>query len=790
MKLFAKGQGNGIKILSLAIGLTVGLVLLAKVQLERRYDSCIRDKERVYELQEVFQRAGQERQQYGATPGGIAPVLAENIPEVETATRYTGQFENEKLTLGDQKSGANIARHSFEMAAFADSCFFDIFSTEILIGDAKKVLSSAGQCMISRRLSEKIGGEVVGRTFCFDSAPEKPMTIAGVFEDFSENSHFSAFDILMSMPSVSTYSWDGTKNLIGNDRYHSYVRLRPDADLTKVRSEIKQVLKRLLPWDDLKYAGYADAGFELECVAGQRMKNTTVRTTCIILSIVALVMLFTAVMNYILVVISSLVGRARQVAVRKVYGAPRGSFYRSTLAEAAAHLLLALAFAMLLIYVGQDVVRSLLGVSVGTLFSAQTAIVVGVVCVVVLLCCGLLPGIIYSRIPLVYAYRVFSESKRTWKLSLLSFQFILSAMLLCVLTTIYRQYDYMLSKDMGYDYDRVAYVSVRALNGDSIYSLAREIENLPCVERTAAANTLFCEWQSGDNVLLPGNPRELFNCANMFFAEGGLVETMGLKIVQGRDFKRLEHKGWTQEMLVDEHFAKKAKELMGIDNVVGHQFVNSSVGPEYPLTVVGVVKDFTMGSLLSREERPMMVANGNVWTHYIIIRLQSVTPENLLAVQQLCDRLYPQAELNVRLYKNELADQYAETHNTRDLIMIGCVATLLITLIGLIGYIRDEVQRRTRELAIRKVFGASTRELQAMFLRSIALIALPTIIVGSILGYALSLLLMEQFPDRTGLPWWTFVAAALAVLAVIMAVVIIQTYRVALKNPVESIKTE
>ena len=243
-------------------------------------------------------------------------------------------------------------------------------------------------------------------------------------------------------------------------------------------------------------------------------------------------------------------------------------------------------------------------------------------------------------------------------------------------------------------------------------------------------------------------------------------------------------------MLVDENFARKMKEVAGIDDVVGRQFSHTSLGREYPLTVVGVVKNFTMGSLIYREERPMMVTNGNVWTHFIMIRLQSITPENIKAVQQRCDKMYPDAELNVKLYKNELADQYTETHNTRDLIMIGCIATLLITLIGLIGYIRDEVQRRTRELAIRKVFGASVSELQSMFVRSIAWIALPTIVIGAILGYALSQLLMEQFPDRTGLPWWTFAGAALVVLLIIMAVVIIQTYRVALKNPVESIKTE
>ena len=110
MNIIRKGQGTFIKILSLAIGLTVGLVLIAKVQLERNYDCCIVDKEHVYELQETFQRKGQEPQHYGATSGGIAPALAREIPEIQTATRYTGQFSEEKLTL------ENGNRHFFEEA--------------------------------------------------------------------------------------------------------------------------------------------------------------------------------------------------------------------------------------------------------------------------------------------------------------------------------------------------------------------------------------------------------------------------------------------------------------------------------------------------------------------------------------------------------------------------------------------------------------------------------------------------------------------------------------------------
>ena len=243
-------------------------------------------------------------------------------------------------------------------------------------------------------------------------------------------------------------------------------------------------------------------------------------------------------------------------------------------------------------------------------------------------------------------------------------------------------------------------------------------------------------------------------------------------------------------MLVDEKFAQRMKEVAGIDDVIDRQFINSSMGEKYPLTVVGIVKNFSLGSLVSREERPVMVANGNVFAHYIMMKLQSITPDNLQAVQQVCDRLYPEAELQVKLYSNELADSYQETKRTRDLIMIGCLASLLITLIGLIGYVRDEVQRRSRELAIRKVMGATVSELQGLFLRSIALIAIPSILVGIALGWYFSTLLMEQFADKVALAWYVFVACALFVLLVIAAIVLLQTYRVATSNPVNYLKTE
>jgi putative ABC transport system permease protein len=783
MNLFPKGQGAIIKVISLAIGLTVGLVLIAKVQLERNYDHCIVDKEHVYELHETYQRQGQEMAEYAATAGGVIPALCRYIPEIVVGTRYTGQYENERLQMD------NGMRYSFGMCIFADSCFFDVFGTRMLVGDVKQLLAMRGHCLISRRLNEKLGGDAVGKTFCFMAAPNKPMTISGVFENFDENTSFNTLDIVMSLPSIGIYSWDGTSNLNGNDRYHSYVCLHANAEMKKVQDGIRTMVQELYPWEELHAAGITDVGFNLHPVKDRHMNDSTVRTTCIILLIVAFVMLFTAVMNYILVVISSLVSRARLVALRKVLGAPDREFYLTTLREAALHLLMALLIMALLLGVGKDWIRDLMGISVSTLFSSQTCITLVIVCLIVLICCGLLPGYIYSRIPLAYAYRLYSESKRVWKLSLLAFQFVLSTMLLCILSTIYRQYDYMLNKDLGYEYANVGYIDI-AHPSDSTYVLAREIEKLSCVESTSAAYSLFIHWQSGNNIMLPGETRELFNYACMYFAESSLIETMGLKLVQGNGLSSVDHPGWKPEVIVNERFAEKLKEFTGWDDVVGHSIVTTEIGPENPLPIVGVVRNFTIGTLVGQDQRPCMFINGNIFAHHILIRFNRLTPENQVAVQQVCDRLYPGAEMTVKRYADEVIGSYRDTQHTRDLILIGCLASLLITLIGLIGYIRDEVQRRTRELAIRKVMGATVGELQSLFLRNIALIALPSIIVGIILGWYFSMLLLEPFAEKVALHGWIFLLDALVIIVIIAIVVFIQTRQVALRNPVENIKTE
>ena len=216
--LSQKGRHNYMKIFSLAIGFAVGLILIAKVCFEQSYDNFYPDNDRIYQIHEKYAQGDEEDMNERAyVPGGTAVRLREIMPEIETATRLTFA-ENGNFTLTENKKKLKA------MAAMADSCFFDILSRPILQGNAKETLSRPLYVMVSDEIAKNIGGDVIGKTFSFDDNEKVVLTIGGVFKKFPLNSAID-YDILISMPSISHFMYDGSLNLIGNDRYMALVKI-------------------------------------------------------------------------------------------------------------------------------------------------------------------------------------------------------------------------------------------------------------------------------------------------------------------------------------------------------------------------------------------------------------------------------------------------------------------------------------------------------------------------------------------------------------------------------------
>lgn len=310
--LFKRGQHNVMKIISLGIGLTIGLVLIAKVHFENTYDNFYPDGDRIYRVYEKFFMNG-EVGDHGQTPAGVIPLLKQETPEIEAATRYTYFRGNSPFTMSDNK---HRLKATFILA---DSCLFDVLPRPMLIGDPKQVLSQPMYVLVSDEIAERIGGNVMGKRFEIDDAPGQALTIGGVFKKLPDNTEQS-YDIIVSLSSISKFMWDGTHMLTGNDRYQSYVKVSPGTTEAQLEAGMRQMIDKHFPVNDLKKAG-VELTFTFHKLLNVHMEDDMAKRMALILSFIAFVLIFTAVMNYILIVISSIVNRTKEMAVRKCYGA-------------------------------------------------------------------------------------------------------------------------------------------------------------------------------------------------------------------------------------------------------------------------------------------------------------------------------------------------------------------------------------------------------------------------------------------------------------------------------------
>ena len=227
------------KILSLAIGLALGVVLIAKAAFEQNYDGFYEDSGRIHLILEAFPSRTESSlpEIYPTTPGGVAVYLRMLSPEIETSTRFTSLGEGSTFTLTESKDKLKATY------AAADSCFFDVLSVDVLQGDPKEILSRPLYAMVSESIAGNIGEDAVGKTIVLDGKEDAVLTIGGIFRDFPENSVFSHLDMLVSMPSISCYTWDGSMNLIGNDRYTSLIKLKEGADIADVQAQTDRFIQ-------------------------------------------------------------------------------------------------------------------------------------------------------------------------------------------------------------------------------------------------------------------------------------------------------------------------------------------------------------------------------------------------------------------------------------------------------------------------------------------------------------------------------------------------------------------
>lgn len=780
---------NLIKILCLTAGLTVGILLVAKIYFDQTYDSFFPNIDRIYRITESVVENG-EYKEYDFTPGGTAHEIERNIPQIETATRYTVLTDDAAVKLDDGR------KFETPYITLADSCFFDVLSTPIIEGDPRQVLAVRDQAMIPRSLARKIGGDVIGmRMSVVEFGDKYKFTVGGIYEDFPLNSTISN-SIYISMPTYTRVMWEGSaENLLGNDRYRSYALLAEKAEADELNPRIVEHLKTKLPEDAFTMGDYK---VWLRPMAKTYSSQATVKTMSWMLGILAFMILACCGLNYLLIVIGQLAARSKEMAIRKCYGTGRKKIFRIVMMESLFFLSVSSVLAILLSFSFSDLCNQSLGHTPKDLFSIGGVWVLEIgVCMLLLVITGVLPSIIYSRTPVVNAFRPVANIRKIWKLTLLAVQFFAIGMIFCLLVLVGRQYSMVGDLDLGLEYENIGVFYHYPLSDEKTATIIHELEKLPFVEGVSTADCDPSLRGSGNNMWTEGQEENQINIAEMEFLNPDFFDIMGIKFVQGHSFSE-NADSTVNEVVVDERMIGVLRKYFGEtdEDIIGKQIYitgHSIDGINTPLfTIVGVTGDVRRGGFENDRVDtraaayfPSKSVRGNVF-----VRFTELTPENINEAQKIIDSINDSEEIYITPYRLRIDAKRSEIRKFGTSVMIVGFTIILIALVGLIGYVADEVNRRAKEIAIRKVNGTSSKKIVRLFCIDVLKVALPSLLLGGAAAMVVGQHWLSQFTDRVSLSPLSMIGCLILLLIIIMCVVIANTLRVARSNPIGHLRSE
>ena len=770
LRYLLKNRGNSItRLISLALGLVVSLLICSYVGINLSYGRFFTDRERVYQ---IFENSPQ----FGITGPQLEPVaytLAENIPSIEAATNYFDRLMQVKL--GNSYMDARWLEVSED--------FFTVLDFGVLSGDPKHILSREGvannEVFITERLAELLFGSEDPLGKIVPTTQGQEYVVSGIFRTPPVTNPLDDFDIV----SFRDYN-PTTANWQGDDSYPTFIKLRKGTTKSQAEAEIQRLIEEhptLRKMVELWKANYF-----LVPIEDVVYVDNNLRQTQMIYGILALLALLVATLNYVLLTLSSLVQRSRTIAMLRCNGASRWDIFRMLLSETLIMIVAAIVVAVFVIACLHQEIYQLLGYQLVDLFAWERIWIPTLVCVVSFLVAGLIPASLYSRVSMSYAFRRGSDNRTWWKRILLFVQVACTTGVVCFLLTTSQQSKYILEANLGYDYDRIVTMNFGATTSQRS-AMVEELKRLPFVE-SVGHSVQYPIWGYFGNPVYDYEKKEiLFSCRFEYFDEA-YIETMGMEIVAGRNFNEQDALNKT---IVNEEFVRQHG--WELESAVGKSYWQNGGWCE----VVGVIRDFTQaGGFVEPLSvfRTAYIDNdpNRPLTLQMSIRLIELTPENIKALDSvIAENYHSEWEYQLTPYVDRVKDRFVYRDSMRNNVLLVSLTTLLISLIGLVGYLGNEMARRRKEIAIRKVNGATTSQVLSLLSLNISWVVIPAVVTGvagAVWGGMKYLEMLETMCEP--LAWWIFAGGAAVVIAIVYVILIIRTWRTANANPIDMIKIE
>ena len=754
---------NLFKVVSLGLALAMSVLLFARVAYEQSYDTCFRDYDDICQVWMRYIMNGEKLDWQEQNMGPTVGTILEHFPDqVEAGTCTQFFLASAPLYHGNVRFN--------EPKICADSLFFRTMGIEVLSGNPVQDLQQPHVIYLSESFAKRLFGNAnpIGQTLDYNH--ERSLTVRGTYADIPDNTTVKA-DAIISMPPswVKTqlnYSWDG------GDSYPQYVRLKPGTDVDKLNARIDALISQLMP--DRGKDG-ADLSIRVAPLRDTYRGYDEVARMKVIMLVLGLSILFIAALNYALLSVSSLSRRAKAVGVHKCSGASGGGVFGMFLLETAVIVLLAVVVMAGLMLGFRDFMEDTAATKLGNLFTWERIWVPVLTVLLLFVVGGVLPGQLFARIPVTQVFRRYTEGRKGWKRPLLFVQFGGVAFICGLMGMIMLQYQYVMNKDMGFTADRIALTSLGNNSDEQSKNFVTFFKSLPYVEDVAGAMGDPLQGYSG--TMINNESGESIFSARFDMITENYASLMGMTMLKGRMPRNRD------EVVINEDFAKRLH--WTADNAVGQVVHTMGMTPK----VVGVVKDFQIQSYYT----PQMpyIGFGAQWVNYVAtFKLKEPFGDNLLKLQKAVAEAYPDKTIDILSMPQIRDNMYNAVRVFRNATVVAGLVMFVIMLMGLLGYTADEVQRRSKEIAIRKVNGAEASGILELLGRDIFVVAAPAVLVGILASVYVNHLWLDMFSTQVPAGWPMYVLTGIVLLALIVACVLWRTWGIANANPVESIKAE
>ncbi len=761
--LHSKGS-NLLKIISLSLALALSILLFARVAFEQSYDTCFKDYDRLYQVWGQFTINGEKLPWQEMNVGPLAGAIRESfLEQVEAATSTLRWMASSPLYYGNVRFD--------EPKVCADSLFFRTMGIEVLRGDPVKDLQQPQVLYLSETLAKQMfGGEdPVGKVVNYNH--EYDLTVRGTYADLPDNTTVKA-DAVISMPPSwisgrANFSWNG------GDSYPQYVRLKPGVDAETINNRLEAMINQYRPAEDKAAYGYTA---KIAPLRDTYRNYDDVRRMKAIMLIMGFSILFLAAFNYALLSIASLSRRAKAVGVQKCNGASSAGIFGQFMLETGAVVVCSIVIMVLLLLGFRDFVEDTAATPLHNLFTWQRAWVPALTVLLLFVVGGVMPGRLFARIPVTQVFRRYTEGKKGWKRPLLFVQFAGVAFFCGLMSMVALQYNYVMNKDLGYNPQRVAttYAKFAQDEQESAYDFFRQ---LPYVEAVSASYSSPVYGYSG-TFINSESGQNLFSARFDEFNHS-YPTLLGMTLLQGRLPKSVE------EVVVNETFAQM---MHWGNDVVGRTVYTMGMTPK----VVGLLKDFQIEGFY---QKPMPYigfgCNDNYYfSNTLYFKLKEPFGDNLLKLSKAAAEAFPEKTIDISSMERQVEELYNPVRVMRNACIVSSVVMFFIMLMGLLGYTADEVQRRSKEIAIRKVNGADAGDILRLLGRDVLWVSVPAVLAGILASAYVNHLWLSAFSTQVPLGWPMYVLVGFALLVIILACVLGQSWRIAQSNPVESIKSE